>query len=125
MIFMESKVYISDNSGGKIGKCIKVLKTKSAYGKKKFAGIGDFILVSIKEAIPKKKIKKGTLYNAIVLRTKKPMNRYFGSVKFNKNSVLLLDKQLVPIATRIFGVVPKELRESKNSKILSLVSSVF
>ncbi len=122
MIQMQSNLFVADNSGARRIQCIKVL----GGSKRRFASIGDIIVVSIKDAIPKGKVKKGEVYKAIVVRTKKDFNRHDGtSIRFDKNAAVLLDKQEEPIATRIFGPVTRELRVKKFMKIISLAPEVL
>jgi len=122
MIQMQSKLTVADNSGAKMVQCIKVL----GGSKRRYAGIGDVIKVSIKEAIPRGRVKKGDVYNAVVVRTKKGVRRNDGSViRFDSNSAVLLNAQLQPIGTRIFGPVTRELRGEKFMKIISLAPEVL
>ena len=122
MIQMQSNLFVADNSGARRIQCIKVL----GGSKRRFASIGDIIVVSIKDAIPKGKVKKGEVYKAIVVRTKKDFNRKDGtSIRFDKNAAVILDKQEEPIATRIFGPVTRELRVKKFMKIISLAPEVL
>ena len=107
MIQMQSHLFVADNSGARKIQCIKVL----GGSKRRFASIGDIVVVSIKEAIPRGKVKKGEVFKAVIVRTKKDFNRPDGtSIRFYKNAAVLLDKQEEPIATRIFGPVTRELR---------------
>ena len=122
MIQMQSKVNVADNSGARKVQCIKVL----GGSKKRFATIGDIIVVSVKNSIPKGKVKKGDVHKAIIVRTKKDFSRRDGSViRFDNNAVVLLDKQEEPIGTRIFGPVTRELRSKKFMKIISLAPEVL
>ena len=122
MIQMQSKLTVADNSGAKMVQCIKVL----GGSKRRYAGIGDVIKVSIKEAIPRGRVKKGDVYNAVVVRTKKGVRRNDGSViRFDSNSAVLLNAQLQPIGTRIFGPVTRELRSERFMKIISLAPEVL
>lgn len=122
MIQMQSILYVADNSGAKKVMCIKVL----GGSKKKCAKIGDLIKVSIKDAIPTGKVKKGEVLNAVIIRTKKGISRNDGSyIKFDKNSVVLLDNKNQPIGTRIFGPVTRELKCEKYIKIASLALEVL
>ena len=122
MIQMQSHLFVADNSGARRIQCIKVL----GGSKRRFASIGDIIVVSIKDAIPRGKVKKGEVYKAVVVRTKKDFKRHDGtSIKFDKNAAVLLDKQEEPIATRIFGPVTRELRSKKFMKIISLAPEVI
>ena len=122
MIQMQSNLYVADNSGARKIQCIKVL----GGSKRRFASIGDIIIVSIKDAIPRGKVKKGEIFKAVVVRTKKDFRRVDGtSIRFDKNAAVLLDKQEEPIATRIFGPVTRELRIKKFMKIISLAPEVL
>ena len=122
MIQMQSNLFVADNSGAKRVQCIKVL----GGSKRRFASIGDIIVVSIKEAIPRAKVKKGEVFKAVIVRTAKAYGRPDGSsIKFDKNAAVLLDKQEEPIATRIFGPVTRELRTKKFMKIISLAPEVL
>ncbi|MBI04726.1 MAG: 50S ribosomal protein L14 [Pelagibacteraceae bacterium] len=122
MIQMQSNLYVADNSGARRIQCIKVL----GGSKRRFASIGDIIVVSIKDAIPRAKVKKGDVYKAVVVRTSKEFGRSDGTtIRFDKNAAVLLDKQEEPIATRIFGPVTRELRTKKFMKIISLAPEVL
>ena len=122
MIQMQSKLFVADNSGARRIQCIKVL----GGSKRRSASIGDVIVVSIKDAIPKAKVKKGDVYKAVIVRTSKDFQRIDGtSIRFDKNAAVLLDKQEEPIATRIFGPVTRELRSKKFMKIISLAPEVL
>ena len=122
MIQMQSNLNVADNSGARKIQCIKVL----GGSKRRFASIGDIIVVSIKDAIPRGKVKKGEIFKAVVVRTKKDFNRSDGTtIRFDKNAAVLLDKQEEPIATRIFGPVTRELRTKKFMKIISLAPEVI
>ena len=122
MIQSESNLFVADNSGARRIQCIKVL----GGSKRRFASIGDIIVVSIKDAIPRGKVKKGEVFKAVVVRTKKDFLRNDGtSIRFDKNAAVLLDKQEEPIATRIFGPVTRELRTKKFMKIISLAPEVI
>ena len=122
MIQMQSKLFVADNSGARKIQCIKVL----GGSKRKSASIGDIIVVSIKDAIPRAKVKKGDVYKAVIVRTAKDFQRNDGtSIRFDKNAAVLLDKQEEPIATRIFGPVTRELRSKKFMKIISLAPEVL
>ena len=110
MIQMQSNLFVADNSGARKIQCIKVL----GGSKRRSASIGDIIVVSIKDAIPRAKVKKGDVYKAVVVRTSKDFKRRDGTaIRFDKNAAVLLDKQEEPIATRIFGPVTRELRNKK------------
>ena len=119
---MQTKLDVADNSGARKIQCIKVL----GGSKRRFASIGDIIIVSIKDAIPRGKVKKGEVLKAIIVRTKKEFKRIDGTtIRFDKNAAVLLDKQEEPIATRIFGPVTRELRTKKFMKIISLAPEVL
>lgn len=121
MIQMQSILDVADNSGAKKVMCIKVL----GGSKKKFANIGDLIKVSVKEAIPNSKVKKGEVLNAVVVRTKKGIKRLDGSyIRFDSNSVVLLNQKYQILGTRIFGPVTRELRSDRYMKIISLALEV-
>ena len=122
MIQMQSQLDVADNSGARRVQCIKVL----GGSKRRYAGIGDVIKVSIKEAIPRGKVKKGDVYNAVVVRTRKGVRRADGSlIRFDGNAAVLLNANLQPIGTRIFGPVTRELRNEKFMKIISLAPEVL
>ena len=122
MIQMQSHLFVADNSGARRIQCIKVL----GGSKRRFASIGDVIVVSIKDAIPRAKVKKGEVFKAVIVRTSKEFTRNDGStIRFDKNAAVLLDKQEEPIATRIFGPVTRELRTKKFMKIISLAPEVL
>ncbi len=122
MIQTESVVDVADNSGARRVQCIKVL----GGSKRRYASVGDVIKVSIKEAIPRGKVKKGDVMNAVVVRTKKGVRRDDGSlIRFDSNAVVILNAQMQPIGTRIFGPVTRELRTAKFMKIISLALEVL
>ncbi len=122
MIQMQSSLDVADNSGAKRVQCIKVL----GGSKRRYAGIGDVIRISIKEAMPNSRVKKGDVYNAVIVRTKKGVRRPDGSVvRFDKNAAVLLNAQLQPIGTRIFGPVTRELRTERFMRIISLAPEVL
>lgn len=122
MIQMQSTLDVADNSGARRIQCIKVL----GGSHRRYAGIGDVIKVSIKDAIPRGKVKKGEVYNAVVVRTAKGVRRPDGSlIRFDGNAAVLLNNQLQPIGTRIFGPVTRELRTEKFMKIISLAPEVL
>ena len=122
MIQMESKLDVADNSGAKSVKCIKVL----GGSKRRFAGIGDIIKVSVQEAMPRGRVKKGEVHDAVIVRTAKGMKRASGElIRFDGNAVVLINKQKEPIGTRIFGPVTRELRGIGFMKIISLASEVL
>jgi len=122
MIQMQTYLEVADNSGARKIQCIKVL----GGSKRRFASIGDIIIVSVKDAIPRGKVKKGEVLKAVIVRTKKDFKRNDGTtIRFDKNAAVLLDKQEEPIATRIFGPVTRELRTKKFMKIISLSPEVL
>jgi len=122
MIQMQTQLNIADNSGARRVQCIKVL----GGSHRRYAGIGDIIKVSIKEAIPRGKVKKGDVYTAVVVRTAKGVRRNDGSaIRFDTNSAVLLNTKLEPIGTRIFGPVTRELRDKNFMKIISLAPEVL
>ena len=122
MIQMQSNLFVADNSGARKIQCIKVL----GGSKRRSASIGDIIVVSIKDALPRAKVKKGDVYKAVIVRTSKDFKRNDGTaIRFDKNAAVLLDKQEEPIATRIFGPVTRELRSKKFMKIISLAPEVL
>ena len=122
MIQMQSMLNVADNSGARRVQCIKVL----GGSHRRYAGIGDIIKVTIKDAIPRGKVKKGDVFNAVVVRTKKGVRRQDGSViRFDGNAAVLLNATLQPIGTRIFGPVTRELRGDKFMKIVSLAPEVI
>ena len=122
MIQMQSVLEVADNSGARKVMCIKVL----GGSKRRYAGIGDVIVVSIKDAIPRGKVKKGEVVKAVIVRTAKGVRRGDGSlIRFDKNAAVLLNNQLQPIGTRIFGPVTRELRGEQFMKIISLAPEVL
>ncbi|MGB1884146.1 MAG: 50S ribosomal protein L14 [Gammaproteobacteria bacterium] len=122
MIQMQSMLDAADNSGARRLMCIKVL----GGSRRRYAGIGDVIKVTIKEAIPRGKVRKGEVFNAVVVRTKKGVRRPDGSlIRFDGNAAVLLDKQLNPVGTRIFGPVTRELRNERFMRIVSLAPEVL
>ncbi|MEJ2346462.1 MAG: 50S ribosomal protein L14 [Gammaproteobacteria bacterium] len=122
MIQMQTVLDVADNSGARRVQCIKVL----GGSHRRYAGIGDIIKVSVKEAIPRGKVKKGEVYNAVVVRTRKGVRRPDGSlIRFDSNAAVLLNNQQQPIGTRIFGPVTRELRTEKFMKIISLAPEVL
>ena len=122
MIQMQSMMDVADNSGARRLMCIKVL----GGSHRRYAHIGDVIKVSIKDAIPRGKVKKGDVFNAVVVRTRKGVRRGDGSlIRFDGNAAVLLDKQLQPIGTRIFGPVTRELRNERFMRIVSLAPEVL
>ncbi len=122
MIQMQTNLDVADNSGAKRVQCIKVL----GGAKRKYAGVGDIIVVSIKEAIPRGRVKKGQVMKAVVVRTAKDIIRRDGSViRFDRNAAVLVNNNKEPIGTRIFGPVTRELRASRHMKIVSLAPEVL
>ena len=122
MIQMQTILDVADNSGARRLMCIKVL----GGSHRRYAHVGDVIKVSIKDAIPRGKVKKGDVFNAVVVRTRKGVRRPDGSViRFDGNAAVLLDKQLQPIGTRIFGPVTRELRTERFMRIVSLAPEVL
>jgi large subunit ribosomal protein L14 len=122
MIQMQSVLNVADNSGAKRVQCIKVL----GGSRRKYAGIGDIVVVSVKEALPGSKVKKGELRRAVIVRTAKEVGRPDGTyIKFDDNSAVLISPQKEPIGTRIFGPVARELRAKNFMKIVSLAPEVL
>jgi large subunit ribosomal protein L14 len=122
MIQMQTCLEVADNSGARRVMCIKVL----GGSHRRYANVGDVIKVSIKDAIPRGRVKKGEVYNAVVVRTRKGVRRTDGSViRFDNNAAVLLNNQHQPIGTRIFGPVTRELRSEKFMKIISLAPEVL
>ena len=122
MIQMQTVLDAADNSGARRVQCIKVL----GGSKRRYAGVGVVIKVSVKDAIPRGKVKKGEIYNAVVVRTRKGVRRKDGSlIRFDGNAAVLLNARLEPIGTRIFGPVTRELRTSQFMKIISLAPEVL
>ena len=122
MIQMQSFLDVADNSGAKRVQCIKVI----GGSRRRYAGLGDVIVVAIKEALPGSKVKKGETAKAVVVRTKREYRRTDGSyIKFDDNSAVLINPQLEPVGTRIFGPVARELRAKKFMKIISLAPEVL
>lgn len=122
MIQVETNLEVADNSGAKKVQCIKVI----GGSKRKVASVGDVIIVSIKQAIPRGKVKKGDVHRALIVRTKKEIHRQDGSsVRFDTNAVVIVNKDGDPVGTRIFGPVTRELRSKGYLKILSLAPEVL
>ena len=122
MIQMQSRLSVADNSGARELQCIKVLGGSHRH----YAGIGDVIIVSVKEAMPRGRVKKGDVYNALIVRTRKGVRRADGSVlRFDGNAAVLLNTKLEPIGTRVFGPIARELRSEKFMKIVSLAPEVL
>ncbi|MBF0678516.1 MAG: 50S ribosomal protein L14 [Devosia sp.] len=122
MIQMQSNLDVADNSGAKRVMCIKVL----GGSHRKYASVGDIIVVSVKDAIPRGRVKKGQVMKAVVVRTATDIRRPDGTViRFDKNAAVLINNQKEPIGTRIFGPVPRELRAKNHMKIISLAPEVL
>ena len=122
MIQVQTELNVADNTGARLVECIKVL----GGSKRRYASIGDSIVVSVKDVIPNGKVKKGSVYRAVVVRTKKAIHRNDGSnVKFDNNAVVITDEKGEPIGTRIFGPVTRELRVKGQTKIISLAPEVL
>ena len=122
MIQMQSNLDVADNSGARRVMCIKVL----GGSKRKYASIGDVIVVSVKEAIPRGRVKKGEVSKAVIVRVRKDIRRPDGSViRFDRNAAVLVNNQMEPVGTRIFGPVPRELRAKNHVKIMSLAPEVL
>src|SRR5574338_1254179 len=122
MIQVETNLDVADNSGAKRVQCIRVL----GGSRRKYASVGDIIVVSIKDAIPRGRVKKGEVTRAVVVRTAKDVRRQDGSsIRFDRNAAVLINKQGEPIGTRIFGPVTRELRAKKFMKIISLAPEVL
>ena len=122
MIQMQSNLDVADNSGARRVMCIKVL----GGSKRKYATIGDVIVVSVKEAIPRGRVKKGDVMRAVIVRISKDIKRPDGStIRFDRNAAVLINAQSEPVGTRIFGPVPRELRAKNHMKIISLAPEVL
>jgi large subunit ribosomal protein L14 len=122
MIQMQSNLDVADNSGARRVMCIKVL----GGSKRRFASVGDVIVVSVKDAIPRGRVKKGDVHRAVIVRTAKALQRVDGTaIRFDRNAAVLINKQGEPIGTRIFGPVTRELRGKKFMKIVSLAPEVL
>ncbi|HEX6103570.1 MAG TPA: 50S ribosomal protein L14 [Alphaproteobacteria bacterium] len=122
MIQMQTNLEVADNSGARRVQCIKVL----GGSKRRFATVGDVIVVSVKEAIPRGRVKKGDVHQAVIVRTAREIRRADGSsIRFDRNAAVLINKQGEPIGTRIFGPVTRELRAKKFMKIVSLAPEVL
>jgi len=122
MIQMQTNLDVADNSGARRVQCIKVL----GGSKRKVAGVGDVIVVSVKDAIPRGRVKKGDVLRAVIVRTAKEIRRLDGTaIRFDKNAAVLINKQGEPIGTRIFGPVTRELRAKRYMKIISLAPEVL
>jgi large subunit ribosomal protein L14 len=122
MIQMQTNLDVADNSGARRVQCIKVL----GGSHRRYASVGDIIVVSVKEAIPRGRVKKGDVLQAIVVRTSQAIKRKDGSlIRFDRNAAVIVNKQSEPIGTRIFGPVPRELRAKNHMKIISLAPEVL
>jgi large subunit ribosomal protein L14 len=122
MIQMQSNLNVADNSGARRVQCIKVL----GGSKRRYAGVGDIIKISVKEAIPNSRVTKGDVYHAVVVRTKHGVRRGDGSlIRFDNNAAVLLNAQYQPVGTRIFGPVTRELRSERFMRIISLAPEVL
>jgi len=122
MIQMQTVLNVADNSGARRVQCIKVL----GGSHRRYARVGDVIKISVKDAIPRGKVKKGEVYNAVVVRTRKGIRRNDGSsIRFDQNAAVILNAKLEPVGTRIFGPVTRELRSEKFMKIVSLAPEVL
>jgi len=122
MIQMQTNLDVADNSGARRVQCIKVL----GGSMRRWAAVGDVIVVSVKEAIPRGRVKKGDVHKAVIVRTAQPIRRADGSsIRFDRNAAVLIDNQMEPIGTRIFGPVTRELRAKKFMKIVSLAPEVL
>jgi large subunit ribosomal protein L14 len=122
MIQQQTRMAVADNSGAKELFCIKIL----GGTRRKYASVGDVVVVSVKEAIPNSKVKKGEVHKAVIVRTRRPVRRPDGSyIRFDDNSAVLINNQMEPIGTRIFGPVARELRAKKFMKIVSLAPEVL
>ncbi|MBI4639212.1 MAG: 50S ribosomal protein L14 [Candidatus Tectomicrobia bacterium] len=122
MIQMRTMLEVADNSGARKAQCIKVI----GGSRKRYARLGDIIVISVKEAIPNSSVKKGEVRKAVVVRTKKEQRRFDGSyIRFDSNAVVLINDQNEPVGTRIFGPVARELRAKQFMKIISLAAEVL
>jgi large subunit ribosomal protein L14 len=122
MIQMQTNLDVADNSGARRVQCIKVL----GGSKRKYASVGDIIVVSVKEAIPKAKVRKGQVMKAVIVRTAHPIRRIDGSsIRFDRNAAVMINNQGEPVGTRIFGPVTRELRALNHMKIVSLAPEVI
>ena len=122
MIQMQTNLDVADNSGARRVMCIKVL----GGSKRKYASVGDVIVVSVKDAIPRGRVKKGDVHRAVIVRTAKALRRADGTaIRFDRNAAVLINNQSEPVGTRIFGPVPRELRAKNHMKIISLAPEVL
>lgn len=124
MLFPKSFLKVVDNSGAKYARCLRVLRTTSSYGKKKYASVGDLVLVSVRFCIPRKKVKKGDMFTALVVRTKCLVKRSSGHLWLMENAIILLDKKMQPLGTRMFGPVAREVRVKKYNKLATIARFV-
>jgi large subunit ribosomal protein L14 len=121
MIQQETYLDVADNTGAKVCRCIRVL----GGSKRRYAGIGDLVIASVRKALPTSDIKEGAVVKGVIVRTKRPQRRADGSyVRFDRNAIVLVDKDNEPRGTRIFGAVARELRDKKFTKIISLAPEV-
>lgn len=125
MIFAKTILKSADNSGAKYVKCLRILETKSSRGKKRYAKVGDIILVSVRVCESQKKIKKGNVFKAIVVRSIRKVKREMGWLFFNDNAVVLLNKKMLPLGTRVFGPIARDIRLKKMTKILISASLIL
>ncbi len=117
MITLQTRLEITDNSGARVGMCIGI----PGYSRKRYARVGDIVVVTVKEAVPRSQISKGSVQKAVIVRTRKETRRKDGSyVRFDDNACVLINNQLEPIGTRVFGPVARELRDKKFMKIVSM-----
>lgn len=117
MITLQTKLEITDNSGARVGMCIGI----PGYSRRRYARVGDIVMVTVKEAVPRSQISKGSIQKAVIVRTRKETRRKDGSyVRFDDNACVLINNQLEPIGTRVFGPVARELRDKKFMKIVSM-----
>lgn len=125
MIFAKTILKTADNSGAKYVKCLRILETKSSRGKKRYATVGDIILVSVRICESQKKVKKGNVFKAIVVRTIRQVKREMGWLFFNDNAVVLLNKKMLPLGTRVFGPIARDIKLKKMTKILLNASLIL
>lgn len=125
MIFPKTILKTADNSGAKYVKCLRILETKSSRGKKRFGIIGDIILVSVRVCQSQKKVKKGNVFKAIIVRTLRKIKRENGWLFFRDNAVVLLNKKMLPVGTRVFGPIARDIKLRKMTKILSGASLIM
>jgi len=121
MLSSRSFLSVADNSGAKIVRCLKVIETRSSFGRKHFATIGDVILVSIRFCAPHKKVKKGSIYRGLIIRTNRYFKREVGFLNLMQNSIILFDKKMQPLGTRIFGPVAKESHFKRFNKLITFI----